>query len=172
VPSISRRWAPTDIPDVQHIAWTTWLATYGGFIPEADIRSHFDEYYATDVLERICTDDRARGYLAEWDERPVGFARAAFDPEEGRCYLASLYVLPDFQGRGLGSQLLRACERFALDQGAAEIWLGVMRQNVTALAWYRRIGFRFVREEPFTMGRTTVQHLLGHRALRLPHPES
>jgi ribosomal protein S18 acetylase RimI-like enzyme len=46
-----------------------------------------------------------------------------------------------------------------------EIWLGVMVQNVDALAWYRKLGFIFEREEPFTMGKTTVPHLIGFKKI-------
>jgi diamine N-acetyltransferase len=162
---VVRRWTPTDIPSVQHIAWATWVAAYGSFIPESDLQAFFDEYYCATLLEPYCTDDFARGFLAELDEQPAGFARTLLNREEGRFYLTSLYVLPEHQGRGTGSRLLHAAEAFAATLGAREVWLGVMSQNTSALDWYRRIGFRFVREEPFSMGHTTVSHLIGYRAI-------
>lgn len=167
---VVRRWAPTDIASVRHIAWTTWLDAYGGFIPEADMRAFFDEYYTTELLEHYCCADDARGFLADWDAVPAGFAKTALNPEEGRFYLSSLYVLPEYQGLRLGSRLLHAAEQFAVALGVREVWLGVMTQNVAAVDWYRKLGFRFVREEPFTMGRTTVPHLIGYRAI--PQPSS
>lgn len=165
---VVRRWSPTDIPTVQHIAWTTWIATYGSFIPERDLRAFFDEYYTREMLEPYCTGDCARGFLADVDAVPAGFAKTALHRDEGRFYLSSLYVLPAFQGRGIGSRLLHASEEFALTLGVREVWLGVMTQNPAALDWYRRLGFQFVREEPFTMGQTTVSHLIGHRAITPP----
>lgn len=160
-----RRWAPTDIPSIQRITWTTWVATYGSFIPQADLRAFFDEYYDAALLEPFCTDDFARGFLAEVEGQPVGYAKTTLNRAEGRFYLNSLYVLPEIQGRGVGSRLLQASEAFATTLGANEIWLGVMQQNTAALEWYRRIRFRFVREEPFTMGHTTVTHLIGYRPI-------
>lgn len=162
---VVRRWAPPDIPSVQHIAWTTWVATYGSFIPVPDLQAFFDEHYCAPLLEPYCSDDCARGLLAEWDDQPAGFARTRLDREEGRFYLSSLYVLPEHQGRGIGARLLQAAEAFAESLDAREVWLGVMTQNTAALDWYRRIGFRFVREEPFSMGQTTVSHLIGYRAI-------
>jgi len=132
------------------------------------MRTFFAEYYTADVLETFCSDDRARGFLAARDALPVGFARTAFNRDDGRFYLNSLYVLPEYQGKRIGSRLLQASEHFALTLDAREVWLGVMAQNVAAVDWYRRIGFRFVREEPFTMGLTTVQHLIGYRAITQP----
>lgn len=162
---VVRRWTPMDIHTVQHIAWTTWNAAYGSFIPESDLRAFFDEYFTAGQLEPYCTDESAAGLLAELDEEPAGFARTMLKRDEGRFYLTSLYVLPEFQGHGIGSRLLHAAEAFGATLGARELWLGVMTQNTAALDWYRRIGFRFDREERFTMGQTTVPLLIGSRAL-------
>ena len=129
------------------------------------MRAFFDEYYTPEALQQYCCADQARGFLAERDGVPVGFAKTSLNHEEGRFYLSSLYVLPEYQGLGLGSRLLRASEQFAVALGRREVWLGVMSQNVAALDWYRKLGFEFVREEPFTMGRTTVSHLIGYRSI-------
>jgi hypothetical protein len=40
-----------------------------------------------------------------------------------------------------------------------------MVKNRQALVFYRKVGFQFVREEPFTMGKTTVSHLIGFKKL-------
>ena len=52
-----------------------------------------------------------------------------------------------------------------------EIWLGVMLQNTRTRQWYERIGFVFVKEEPFTMGATSVPHLIGYRPIVLTTDE-
>jgi ribosomal protein S18 acetylase RimI-like enzyme len=66
---------------------------------------------------------------------------------------------------GIGGALMQAAEQKAVEAGIGEIWLGVMVQNTPALEWYRRNGFVFVEEAPFTMGRTTVNHLIGYRRI-------
>jgi hypothetical protein len=62
-------------------------------------------------------------------------------------------------------RLLEAAERCAAEKGLDELWIGVMVENKQALAFYRKVGFLFVREEPFTMGKTTVNHLIGYKKL-------
>ncbi len=159
------RWTLDDIPFVQHIGWTTWLSTYEGFIPESDLRAFFDEYYTAEALGYFCHAEFARGFVGDYDSTPVGFAKTNFNPGEKTFYLNSLYILPEYQGKGIGSKLLRACEDFALSLSVDEIRLGVMTQNLPALNWYRRIGFQFEKEEPFTMGNTIVKHLIGFRKI-------
>ena len=52
-------------------------------------------------------------------------------------HLDQLFVSPEFQGRGLGAQLLD----FARSLMPREIWLRTSTGNVKARAWYEREGF-------------------------------
>ncbi len=163
-----REWTKEDLAAVRDITWVTWVATYSSFIPMEDLRGYCDEHYNIGALAELMEAPSFRGLLAVEDGVPVGYAKVKFNSEEKRCYLSSLYVLPAFQGRGIGSRLLAAGEEFASTFEVAEIWLGVMVQNVSALAWYKKIGFQFIEEAPFTMGKTTVTHLIGSRAIPQP----
>lgn len=160
-----RHWSEEDVPAVRRILWETWLATYGPFIPEKDLRHYLDTRYSERALADLHAQPEVQGYLAEIDGRPVGWMRTTLEENERRLSVSSLYVLPGEQGKGVGSLLLREAERSALEHSATELWLGVMEQNVEALAWYRRKGFRFVREEPFVMGGSSINHLIGYRPL-------
>jgi ribosomal protein S18 acetylase RimI-like enzyme len=162
---IVRRWRPEDVPSVQRIALTTWRATYGSFIPDEDIQAFFDIYYTAARLTQHCNSDVLAGFLASIGDAPAGFARTSFSREEGKFYISSLYVLPDCQGKSIGTKLMHAAEQHALTFGVDEVWLGVMKQNVRTLEWYKKIGFDFVDEAPFTMGNTTVAHVIGFRKI-------
>jgi len=59
------------------------------------------------------------------------------------CYLDQLFVAPEYQGSGLGRQLL-AFTRLQLPD---EIWLRCVRENEKAWHWYEREGFLFEKEQ-------------------------
>jgi len=63
-------------------------------------------------------------------------------------YLDQLFVAPEYQGRGVGRQLLA----FSRQQLPAEIFLRCVRENEKAWRWYEREGFVFEQEqvEPMT----------------------
>jgi ribosomal protein S18 acetylase RimI-like enzyme len=63
-------------------------------------------------------------------------------------YLDQLFVAPEYQGQGLGRQLLA----FTRQQMPDEIWLRCVRENEKAWHWYEREGFVFEKEavEPMT----------------------
>ena len=160
-----RAWTEQDLPAVRDLTWETWLATYVSLVPVEDLKSYFDDHYSLDALTLFFRQGESGGFLATVDGIPAGYARTRFSSEEDRFYVTSLYVRPRFQGLGLGTRLLDRAGAAARERGARRIWLGVMTGNTKTVAWYRRIGFTFVEELPFTMGATTVPHLIGYRTV-------
>jgi GNAT superfamily N-acetyltransferase len=77
--------------------------------------------------------DRVVGLYA--DGRQVGFARA-FSDGVAAVYLADVYVLPEFRGRGLGTELVR--EMVERSPWPRLKWLLHTRD---AHELYRRVGF-------------------------------
>lgn len=154
-----------DLPSMRNITWLTWVATYAPFIPEEDLRIYFDAHYSLEELTRLFAKETVKGFMAFVDEAAAGFVKTEYSREEKRFYVSSLYVLPDHQGEGIGGKLYRVAEEHGLTFGADRVWLGVMEQNVRALAWYRRLGFDFSEKQPFTMGASTVDHLIGSRMI-------
>jgi ribosomal protein S18 acetylase RimI-like enzyme len=171
LPAGIRPWTIGDIPDVRRIGWETWNATYGKFIPEEDLRAYHDEHYSVEALTRNFERPSTRGYMALLGGNPAGYMIMSFDENSGRCSVASIYVLPGSQGHGLGSMLMDEAFRVARAAEYDRVWLGVMVENVPAVAWYRSLGFTFAEKSPFTMGKTTVWHLIGFKILTSPAHE-
>jgi diamine N-acetyltransferase len=165
-----RPWRMEDLPAVRRVLWESWMAAYTTFIPEEDLRSYHEAIYRIDSLTNLYKSTFVHGFIGDADATAAGFSRTQFHLNENRLYLASLYLLPAFQGKGIGGGLLRAAEEKARDYGLEELWIGVMVQNEAARRWYDKRGFRFARVEPFRMGRTTVPHLIGYKGIRKSEP--
>jgi diamine N-acetyltransferase len=165
-----RSWQSADLPAIRSLLWQSWLATYSNFIPRADLRTYFDAHYALKAMKMLFKNPDVCGLVAEKETTLCGFARTRINREDERFYLPSLYLLPGHEGRGLGRMLLHAAQEEARRRGFHALWLGVMVQNSRALSWYRKLGFEFFDTLPFTMGETTVDHLLG--CLKIEQEES
>ena len=57
------------------------------------------------------------------------------------CYLAELYVVPAWRGRGLGRALMEAAIELARREGADHMDLGTGADDVAARALYESLGF-------------------------------
>jgi ribosomal protein S18 acetylase RimI-like enzyme len=56
--------------------------------------------------------------------------------------LSDIAVHPEYQSRGMGSQLMDAAERLAAQRGYCQVGLGVALENVRARALYEGRGYR------------------------------
>ena len=74
---------------------------------------------------------------------PVSVFRIGPDKEfVGRGHLFSIYVTPDFSGKGLGSKTLTEALKRLSDKGFSDISLWVFEKNQRANGMYAKFGFK------------------------------
>lgn len=135
--------SPKDREGRAFVHYTAWRETYAGLMPEAILAAH--------TLE-CCREAARRGnssntFVAldrENDDRVVGFAtlshfarKSVSVPEAGE--IAALYVLREYQGLGLGRQLLEHCLAWLPRPRVA---LFVLEGSEKAVGFYEHMGFR------------------------------
>jgi ribosomal protein S18 acetylase RimI-like enzyme len=104
--------------------------------------------YFTQMLDR-CRNYAGRVFVVECNGQVAGFAtilaRVPFqeldDPPGEYALVSDLVVLESFRRRGYGTALLRAAERYAVEQGAGELRIGVLSANQQARRLYLEAGF-------------------------------
>ena len=80
------------------------------------------------------------GWLVEVEGSVVGFVIACKNGQSGQ--LEALYVLSDYQGKGVGGELIK--ETLAFLSGVKEVWLEVATHNKKAIGFYQKHGFEIV----------------------------
>ncbi|WP_299999778.1 GNAT family N-acetyltransferase [uncultured Cedecea sp.] len=94
------------------------------------------------ILEMLAVPDCI--WMAEINEITAGFAIA--DHDEGSIF--ALFVLPEYEGQGLGGQLMNHAEA-ALFQQHAQIWLETDSLSRAAM-FYQHRGWEVVEQLPGT----------------------
>lgn len=86
------------------------------------------------------------------DGQDAGGLQAESRPSDGDLFLENVYLLPPFQGRGVGNAVVRSLMADAQAEGVP-LTLNVLRSNPDALRLYERLGLRVVgsNEERFFM---------------------
>ena len=99
-------------------------------------------------------------------EEPVGLVD--LDPERGAAdgagWISLLYLKESYRNQGYGIQVLARPIFFYKDLGRHSLRLQVAEENAIACAFYRREGFRVLREEKGQTGKGKL--LLMERPLR------
>jgi ribosomal protein S18 acetylase RimI-like enzyme len=157
-----RRWELKDVESICQLLHDTWLATYAEFIPREDILEYLEGHYSEDILRSFFVDQDIVGFVAEVDGAVAGYEKTFYNRKENRLYVQQLYILPRYQGSGLGKQLMAFAADHAKTYDLDRVWLGVMVDNTAALLWYQNMGYQIMEKTPFILGKTTVEHFIGY----------
>ncbi len=133
-----------DLPALSGLAGVIWRACYPGILTEAQIDYMLARMYALGVLG---DEIRSQGICYDRllvDGELTGFAAYGPTAEPGVMKLYKLYLLPEMQGRGLGSSLLQHVEGEVRAGGARRLVLSVNKRNARAIKAYQRNGFVIV----------------------------
>jgi ribosomal protein S18 acetylase RimI-like enzyme len=63
-------------------------------------------------------------------------------------YICGIALLPDYRGRGIGTQLMRIAGQQARKHGYDRLSLVVFEENTAALRLYQRLGYRIIDRAP------------------------
>lgn len=126
----------SDVKEIRRVAMDSWLDTYSSILSEESIREVVDEWYDTHELHDQVED--AVFFVAEKDGEIVGFIHASVN---GKSHLHRLYLKPDFQGQGLGTQLYTRMEEELEKYDIDTIELEALSGNEKGLGFYRSKGF-------------------------------
>ena len=132
------------LPAISELAGVIWRACYPGIITMEQIDYMLARMYALDVLRDEIRSQGIRYDRLLLDGKLVGFASYGPTSEPGVMKLHKLYLLPEMQGRGLGSRLLQQVEGEVRTGGARRLILSVNKRNTKAITAYKRNGFVIV----------------------------
>lgn len=145
---VIRKALPDDAAGIKRVQKLTWLATYPS--PENgvsydDIKQKTAGWDSADAVEdlRARIINLPKNYIrliALEDGQIVG--NSMFEKHETKNRLGALYVLPDFQGKGIGYKL--AAQGLKWLGNKKDIELEVASYNSKAINFYSKLGFKVV----------------------------
>lgn len=130
-----------DIKQVQAVAKNSWNSTYEGIIPREIQDSFLETAYNDEMMLRRYQNSIV--LVAKYDEIVIGFANFS-KVSNGKSELAAIYLLPQYQGKGIGSSLLQ--EGISILDGVKEIFINVEKDNFVGRNFYKAKGFTIVNE--------------------------
>jgi GNAT superfamily N-acetyltransferase len=143
---IIRKSIPDDVYAIRELHKITWLNTYPNDeagITIGDIKDKFKDDETPEGKRKIeakkerCLNKNQQTWVAEERGKIIGACRA----EKGRQInrLSAIYVLPDYQGKGVGSELIVNALGWLGNQ--KDIYVNVVEYNLKAINFYKKHGF-------------------------------
>jgi GNAT superfamily N-acetyltransferase len=95
-------------------------------------------------------EPKYRCLIAEWDDRPAGFAFFFYNYSTWRgrpgLYLEDLFVIPEMRGKGIGKALLERIAEIAVRENCYGIRWMVLEWNEPAIRFYESLGAEILGE--------------------------
>lgn len=99
------------------------------------------ERFSTQTVLAMISREDSFTLIAEEDDEVVGAAMCTFSSESGEGKIASIAVLEEHRGRGIGKALLKACEESLRSLGLSLFTLEVDVDNEAAVNLYTSNGY-------------------------------
>ena len=155
-----RRAEPQDAHAIASVHRAAWIAAYAGMIPHKPL-VHMIERRREDWWRRA-TRGPSTVLVLEVAGKIAGYAtigdnRVPALKQQGEIY--ELYLLPEYQGIGLGSYLFRECRGVlrALNRSGLVVWC--LEENDNAVTFYRAMGGMDVAEGMEEFGNKSLKKL-------------
>jgi ribosomal protein S18 acetylase RimI-like enzyme len=145
-----RKITPDDYLGLHNVYFLTWLNTYPNKefnITVDDIEYKYEQRLTPEKIEEYKNKILEKGenkinLLAEYQGKIIGLCNAINDI----CHneIQAIYVLPKYQGRGLGSSLWKEASKiFDLQKNT---FVNVVSYNKQAINFYKKLGFEITGE--------------------------
>lgn len=132
----------TDISQVQQVAKISWNKTYKGIIPPKIQEDFLKAAYNQEMMKKRL--ERSIIFVAESENKVIGFANFSPVRKEGQVELSAIYLYPEYQGQGIGTSLLH--QGITSLKGAKEIFINVEKENKIGQIFYKAKGFKVISE--------------------------
>ncbi len=154
-----------DIHIIQDIAYKTWPLAFREILDPKQIDYMLEMMYsASSLTEQISTKGHrfiiSFIYISKKTEkesyshecRNTGYSSYEINVSGSlKTKIHKLYVLPKYQGRGCGREMLKEIQKIARSNNSVILSLNVNRNN-RAVDFYKSFGFKIVNEEDIDIG--------------------
>jgi ribosomal protein S18 acetylase RimI-like enzyme len=150
------------------VQMNSWLHTYRGIIADdflatlpAGLPNHIERrrvsLSAGSAIHLVGCEVTGAvvGWLAAGPGRDQRLTDEGFT---GEVY--AIYLLPGVQRRGMGRALMEAAFARLQEGGHRRVYVCALRDNAPAVAFYRRLGGRLLREQSLTIGNSAYAEVV------------
>ena len=147
--------------DAELLADLSRQTFYNTFAPQntkENMDKFMNEQFTKEALMKEMDSKENIFLLARVENEIAGYAKlreGKIRPEFGgvsSIEIARIYAINKMIGKGVGSALMQKCIEIALEKNKRLVWLGVWKENIAAIDFYKRWGFEIFGEQDFLLG--------------------
>ena len=133
--------SPDEIDILQRLSKQTFFESFSWGNTEENMARFLEEGFSSDKLSRELNDENTTFYFVKNGQEVIGYMKLNDDlsqteqQAEDSLEIERIYVLKEYQGKGIGKELLNLAKHIANQKNAPYIWLDVWEENKKAIAF-------------------------------------
>jgi GNAT superfamily N-acetyltransferase len=166
-----RRATTNDADTLSQIGALTFRQSYAEIIPPQDLAEYTAHAFSVELMRSELAEPKIIYLLATFSLETCAYAKLEPTPPPPQIKTARpvelmrLYAMPERTGKGIGTKLIQASLKAAVQAGYRSCWLRVWRGNTRAIKFYHNWGFGRVGHETYFVGRASETVMLMSRSL-------
>ena len=130
-----------DVPDIAHIHFESWNATYSNLLPETYRDKENNLSQKMEMWGKILPSSGMNTWIAyDAENTTVGFI--SYFKKNHECEITTLYLLPQYQNLGIGTKLMDSALIDASQcNSCSSLSLWVLKTNLSAISFYEEFVF-------------------------------
>jgi diamine N-acetyltransferase len=150
--------SPDEIDILQKLSKQTFFESFSWGNTEENMARYLEEGFSIEKLSRELNDENTTFFFVKDGQVVIGYIKLneglsqTEHQEEDSLEIERIYVLKEYQGKGIGNELLNLAKHIANQKNAPYIWLGVWEENKKAIAFYDKNGFITFDQHVFMVG--------------------
>ncbi len=105
-----------------------------------ELMEKFASMYTEDYVKHLSTNGHSYVVMLDGELAGCGTVMPFWGKEQDECVLLSIYVLPDYQGKGIGRYIMAALESDEYYKRSKRIEIPA---TITARGFYERLGYSY-----------------------------
>lgn len=150
--------SPTEIAELQALARQSFYESFKAQNTPADMAQYLEQHMSVGQFTQELSNPDSSFYFALDQGNKAGYLKLNFGAaqtdlqEVDSLEIERIYLLADYQGKGIGQQMIAKAIHIAQDKGLTSIWLGVWEKNYKAIRFYEKMGFSAFGKHKFILG--------------------
>lgn len=141
-----------DVFEIETLAKRIWPIVYKDMISKEQINYMLQFMYSPNALLKQMNEQKHQFVFLLEAEKNIGFlSYTTLANGEATHRLNKIYLLPSYQGLGLGKKMLLYTEQQVKNRGATALQLNVNKRN-PAVAFYTHLGYTLKEEVVIAIG--------------------
>ena len=143
---------------LRSIAIPTFENTYAQFNDPANFATYLKSAFDRTKLLQEIKDVESAYYFCLDNDQIVGYfkinqgSQQTHRQDQESIEIERIYVLEQHKRKGIGAFMIHWVIQYAFKQNKQYVWLGVWEKNVSAISFYKKMGFRQEGELIFQLG--------------------